>query len=229
MNAPPIAAVGALIGDPARALMLSALMDGRARTASELAGEAGVTRQTASAHLAKLTGRGLLTLECQGRHRYFRLNGPDVASALETLMVLGDRGGQKKLERTTSPERDARTCYDHLAGRLGVALLDSLCANGHLGIAGSQVTLSSSGEVLFEKLAIDLGILERRRRVFARMCLDWSERRNHLAGSLGQALLECFLVNDWIRRRQDSRAVTITTKGHRGFRRVFGISSTHQH
>lgn len=225
MNVPPIAAVGALIGDPARALMLSVLMDGRTRTASELASEAGITRQTASAHLAKLTDRGLLALERRGRHRYFRLNGSDVASVLESLMLLGDRGAWK-IEHPASPEQDARTCYDHLAGRLGVALLDSLCAGGYLEVAGSQVTLSSSGEALFEKLAIDLKILERRRRAFARMCLDWSERRNHLAGSLGQALLEYFLEHDWIRRQRDSRAVTVTPKGQEGFGEIFGIPST---
>lgn len=220
---PSIATVGALIGEPARALMLSALMDGRARSASELAGVAAVTRQTASAHLAKLTERGLLALERQGRHRYYRIRNTDVASALETLMVLGSRRAGADDSPAASPEREARTCYDHLAGRLGVTLLDALCSKGHLAITDSQVTLSPSGESLFAGLGIDPAALARRRRSFARMCLDWSERRNHLAGSLGGALLDHFLDHDWVRRRPDSRAVTLTAKGRAELSRVFGI------
>lgn len=220
---PSIAAVGALIGEPARALMLAALMDGRARTATELAGEAAVTRQTASAHLAKLTEQGLLAMEKQGRHRYYRIRGADVASALETLMVLGDRQARTGAAHPASPERQARTCYDHLAGRLGVALLDALCAKGYLEIRDSQVSLSRPGEALFTGLGIDPAALKRQRRSFARMCLDWSERRNHLAGSLGRALLDHFLDQDWIRRRPGSRAVTLTARGRAGFRRVFDM------
>lgn len=212
-----------MIGEPARALMLSALMDGRARTATELAGEAAVTRQTASAHLAKLTEQGLLALEKQGRHRYYRLRGTEVASALETLMVLGSHRRHTGATHAASPEREARTCYDHLAGRLGVALLDALCANGYLEVSESQVALSPSGEALFSDLGIDLEGLERRRGRFARMCLDWSERRNHLAGSLGRALLDYFLENDWLRPRPGYRAVVVTSRGRAGLSRVFDI------
>lgn len=223
MNTPPIAAVSALIGDPARALMLSALMDGRARTASELASEAGIGRPTASAHLAKLTDGGLLALERQGRHRYFRLRTEEVAAALETLMVLGDQRASRGMQRPSTPERDARTCYDHLAGRLGVALMDSLNAKGHLDIADSQLTLSPSGQAFVVTFGFDLQTLQRQRRSLARLCLDWSERKNHLAGSLGKAFLDYFLANDWLRRQRNSRAVVVTPKGDRQFRQVFGI------
>jgi len=226
MPVPPIAAVGALIGDPARALMLCALMDGRARTASELASEAGVSRPTASAHLTRLTDGALLARERQGRHRYFRLRSPEVAQALETLMVLGGARVGPPAARPRSPERDARTCYDHLAGRLGVALLDALGARGHLTVDGARITLSPSGEALAERLGIALGEVRAQRRPFARLCLDWSERRHHLAGALGAAFLERFLARGWIRRADRSRAVIVTGRGASGFRRELGIAAS---
>ena len=151
MDSPPIATLGALIGDPTRAIMLAALMDGRARTASELAAEAGVTRPTASAHLTKLTQGGLLTVLSQGRHRYFQLGSPEIATALEALMVVGAQRVPVSRCRPTSPERDARSCYDHLAGRLGVALFDGLCAKGCLELANGSVTLTPSGESLMRQ------------------------------------------------------------------------------
>lgn len=223
MDAPPIASVSALIGDPARALMLSALMDGRARTASELADRAGITRQTASAHLAKLTDGGLLSLEHQGRHRYFQLRCEEVASVLESLMVLGHRLPRGERE-PHSPVRCARTCYDHLAGRLGVELLESLSEKGHLETRTAQLSLSSSGEELFARLGIDWRGLQCGRRSYARLCLDWSERRHHLAGALGAALLHHFLDSDWIRRQADSRAVVLTAKGRKAFKQWFDLS-----
>lgn len=224
MDTPPIAAIAALIGDPARALMLAALMDGRARTASELAGEAGVTRQTASAHLAKLVDGALLAVQCQGRHRYFRLRTPEVAGALESLMILGNHRESGRATTPRSPEREARTCYDHLAGRLGVSILDSLNAKGYLDIAGSQLALSRSGRAFVEGFGIEVRELEHRRRSLARLCLDWSERKNHLGGALGAAFLDVFLADGWIRRRPDSRAVTVTTKGRRKLAEVFELS-----
>lgn len=225
MDTPPIASLSALIGDPGRALMLNALMDGRARTASELADRAGITRQTASAHLAKLTDGGLLSPERQGRHRYFRLRGEDVASALEALMVLGgDRPQESEPCRPRSPERCARSCYDHLAGRLGVALLDSLDECGHIEARGTGLLLSASGETLFAQMGIDWRVLQRRRRSFARPCLDWSERRHHLAGALGAALLAHFLEHRWLLRSGDTRALVPTGRGRKGFREYFGIS-----
>lgn len=225
MDTPPIASISALIGEPARALMLDALMDGRARTASELADRAGITRQTASAHLARLTDGGLLSLERQGRHRYFRLHGEEVAEALEGLMRLGERRrGEVAVSRPQSPERCARSCYDHLAGRLGVALLDSLDGNGHIETRGTRLLLSTSGERLFAQMHIDWRSLQRRRRSFARLCLDWSERRHHLAGALGAALLVHFLEHRWLLRSDDSRALAPTDMGRREFRAWFGIS-----
>lgn len=225
MDAPPIASIGALIGDPARALMLSALMDGRARTASELADRAGITRQTASAHLAKLTDGGLLSPERQGRHRYFQLRSEEVASVLESLMVLGHQlPREHRSGRPQSPERCARTCYDHLAGRLGVELLEGLDKGGYLETRSAELFLSPSGEELFDRLGIDWCGLRRGRRSYARLCLDWSERRHHLAGALGAALLCHFLDGDWIRRRPGSRAVVITSKGRKAFKHWFNLS-----
>lgn len=224
METPPIASIGALVGEPARALMLDALMDGRALTASELADRAGITRQTASAHLARLTDGGLLSLERQGRHRYFRLGGEEVAAALESLMLLGERRSSAALARPRSPERCARSCYDHLAGRLGVALLDSLDGQGHIETCGTRLLLSSSGEKLFAQLGIDWRSLQHRRRSFARLCLDWSERRHHLAGALGAALLAHFLENRWLVRSGETRALIPTDRGRRGFGEYFEIS-----
>lgn len=224
MHSPPIAAVGALIGDPARALMLSALMDGRAYTASELANIAGITRQTASAHLGKLMAGELLALAAQGRHRYYRLSTPEVAAVLETLMVLGDQRVERGTSTPISPERIARTCYDHLAGRVGVALLEQLSLAGHIQSIGSQMGLSSSGRRLMESLGMSVDRLERKKRILVRPCLDWSERKDHLGGSLGAALLEHFLDDDWLRRRSDTRAVSITPKGDKHFMQAFGFS-----
>ncbi|MFP5305458.1 MAG: ArsR/SmtB family transcription factor [Gammaproteobacteria bacterium] len=223
MDVPPIASICALIGDPARALMLSALMDGRARTATELAAEAGITRQTTSMHLARLTHGGLLAMRSQGRHRYFQLRTPEIAAALETLMVVGEQRARPMPPRS-SPEREARTCYDHLAGRLGVALFDALGAGGHLQVGASQLALTPSGEQLFDRLGIDLDVVRQRRRMFATFCLDWSERRHHLGGALGAALLDRFLERGWLRRRPDSRAVLLTTAGKAGLKRSFGVS-----
>lgn len=224
MDSPPIAAVSALIGDPARALMLSTLMDGRAYTASELADVAGVTRQTASAHLTRLTDGGLLALATQGRHRYYRLRTPRVAAVLEALMVFGDQRIERRCDKPLSPERAARTCYDHLAGTVGVALLDHLCRNGHIRIVDTRATLSPSGRRLVEGLGLDVETLDRGRRPLVKPCLDWSERRDHLSGSLGAALLDYFLEEEWIRRRNGSRAVFITPRGERHFLQVFGFS-----
>ncbi len=223
MNAPPIAAIGALIGDPARALMLSALMDGRARTATELAVEAGIGRATASAHLGKLTERNLLSVVRQGRHRYFRLASEDVASVLESLMVLGGPVGDNARVTASTPEREARTCYDHLAGRLGVNLLDALAAKHYLVLDDAGVGVSPGGRDAFARVGIDVDALDRGRRPLARLCLDWSERRNHLAGGLGAALLAQCLRKRWLQRQEGVRAVTLTHAGRRALRERFGV------
>jgi DNA-binding transcriptional ArsR family regulator len=217
-----IAATAALLGDPARANILAALMDGRALTAKELAYAAHVTPQTASGHLAKLSEGGLLTGEKQGRHRYYRLASQLVGQMLEGVMaVSGPEPTRATTWRGGEALRTARTCYDHLAGRLGVALADALTAHGHvtLGADGGEVTeagLRFLGEFGATPTA--------GRRVFCRPCLDWSERRPHLAGRVGAALAcRCFELG-WIKRQRDTRAVAITNEGREGLRGTFGIA-----
>ena len=214
---PSIASIGALIGSPARAAMLSALMDGRALTATELAYQAGITPQTASSHLAKLTDAKLLAVVGQGRHRYYSLAHPRIAEALEPLNQIvphkpvPNRRPSKELLRL----RDARLCYDHLAGRLGVALIDALLSEGHLAPAGRDFTVTRPGEKLFRRLDIDLNEVRRQRRLFARSCIDWSERRPHLGGALGAALAARFLELKWINRERSGRRVRITDSGYK--------------
>lgn len=216
-----IATVAALIGDPARANMLSALLDGRALTAKELAFAAHVTPQTASGHLAKLADGGLLTGEKQGRHRYFRLATPLVGQMLEGLMAVSGPAPARPTWRGGEALRTARTCYDHLAGRLGVALADALREREHvvLGTDGGEVT--EAGRRFLQEFGAEP---EAGRRVFCRPCLDWSERRPHLAGRIGVILAcRCFELG-WIARQSDTRAVAITRTGRAGFLGTFGIT-----
>lgn len=212
---PYLAEIAHLMGDPARANMLHALMDGRALTAKELAWLAGVAPQTASGHLARLMQGGLLTVAAQGRHRYYRLAGPEVATALEGLMVLaGTQPSSRRLPSRVGEELSrARTCYDHFAGRLGIGLHDALVAEGHLSVADGGYGLTPSGAAVFTALGVDIGAATAGRRAALRPCLDWSERRPHLAGSLAAALAcRCFETG-WVRRKKDSRAVTLTDEG----------------
>lgn len=226
IDGPYFAEVGALIGDPARAAILAALLDGRALSATELSQAAGVTPQTASGHLAKLTEGRLLALEKQGRHRYYRLAGPQVAEALEALSVLAVEGPPRY--RPPGPRdqamRQARTCYDHLAGRLGVALTDALVARGALVPFERDYRLTRAGRGVLDGLGIDWQGAQATRRVFARQCLDWSERRHHLGGALGAALADrCFALG-WTERGAERRTVTVTAKGRRALRGRLGIS-----
>ena len=190
-------------------------MDGRALTATELAFHAGVTPQTASSHLAKLLDARLLAVVQQGRHRYYKLAGPTVADALEPLTglvanrPLPQRSPSKELKRL----RDARLCYDHLAGGLGVAVTDALLARAALIPQGRDFRVTPTGEALLAELGVDLAAVRAKRRVFARQCLDWSERRPHLGGALGAALAERFLKQGWIARERQGRRVWITRKG----------------
>jgi DNA-binding transcriptional ArsR family regulator len=224
------AEVAALAGDPARAGMLHALMDGRALTASELARVAGITPQTASSHLARLTVAGLLAVEKQGRHRYHRLASPAVAQMMESIMLVASRSEPRKL--TVGPRdaalRAARTCYDHLAGRLGVALADALVANGQVELAKDGGLMTDTGMELLRKLGIAVDPMaernSRKGRVLCRPCLDWSERRPHLAGAVGAALCTLSFDKGWIRRIEGTRAVTITPKGQRSFGELFGVA-----
>ena len=221
---PVIASVAALLGDPARANILTALMEGRALTASELAEAAGVTIQTASGHLAKLTAGKLIATEKQGRHRYFRLSGPDVAQALEALMGLAQRTGAVRVR--TGPRdtalREARICYDHLAGERGVGLLQALRQNGFVNGA-EEPCLTARGRAFFAKFGIDVAALEKSRRPVCRNCLDWSERRYHLGGALGAAMLAEFVRRGWI-RREEGRVLTITPEGRAWFHSDFSMT-----
>ena len=226
------AAVAALAGDPARAGMLHALMDGRALTASELAHVAGITPQTASGHLAQLTAAGLLAVEKQGRHRYHRLASHAVAQMMESIMHVASDAEAFGRPVTVGPReaalRDARTCYDHLAGRLGVALTDAMVAGGHLQLTGDAGLVTEAGMALMDRIGIDVDPLIARRgkrssRILCRPCFDWSERRSHLAGAVGAALCAHFLAQHWVRRVEGTRAVIITPKGHRNFHDAFGI------
>jgi DNA-binding transcriptional ArsR family regulator len=225
-HGPQIARIAALIGDPARANMLTALMDGGALTASELALEAGITKQTASSHLAKLGEAGLLAAAAQGRHRYYRLAERDVADLLEGLMALAARRGATRTRPGPKEPalRHARVCYDHLAGDLGVRLCDTLISRGWLAEARGAVSLTRRGEERLCGLGLDLAALARSRRPMCRLCLDWSERRHHLAGALGAAILDHVYTAGWARRARGSRAVEFTPVGEGKFRKAFDLA-----
>ena len=224
-NAPYIAEIAALAGDPARANMLAALMDGGHRSAGDLAYAAHVSPQTASAHLAKLVDARLLADERRGRNRYFRLASPAVARMLEEIMTLavGRASRYRPAWMRDNGLRSARTCYDHLAGRLGVALADSLAGRGHVVLDDDGGEVTAAGARFFDELGLDLADAAGRRRRFCRPCLDWSERRPHLGGAVGAALARRSFALGWIERVRDSRAVAITAVGRDGFRAAFGV------
>lgn len=212
---PDIAGLAAVIGDPARANMLVALMSGMALTASELAREANITPQTASSHLAKLVEARLVVPQAQGRHRYFRLAGPDVAGALEGLLELA--AGIGHLRTRPGPRdralREARVCYDHLAGACGVRLHDAMIEQGLVIATRDGLGLSAKGRARFIAEGIDIAALERKGRPLCRACLDWSERRHHLSGTLGAALLDLVLKRGWASRDPKARAVVFNPGG----------------
>ena len=221
-----IAGVAALIGDAARANILSALMGGHALTAGELARHAGVTAQTTSGHLAKLVDAELIALEKQGRHRYYRLASPEVAHAIHALMTVAAAGPRRHHPIGPRDEalRVARTCYDHLAGRLAVALADSLSERGFVSIADGVGAVTDEGMRFFADCGIDLATGGRSKRPLCRTCLDWSERRPHLAGQLGAALLRRLLELGWLARVPGSRALRVTSAGRQGFASMFRLS-----
>lgn len=218
---PDIARVAALLGDPARANMLTALMGGQALTAGELAREAGVTAQTASSHLAKLEAGGLVTCRRQGRHGYFALAGEHVAETLEQLTELADRTGCRRVRTgPKDPEmRRARVCYDHLAGDAGVAMLDGLIASGRIADVDGSLLLTEDGRAFAR--AFGLAIPEPGRRPLCKACLDWSVRRSHLAGTFGAALLTRLYDLGWARRVAGARTVRFTPTGLREFEQTF--------
>lgn len=224
-DGPDIATIAALMGDPGRANMLTALMGGQALTAGELAREAGVTAQTASSHLAKLQAAGLLVGRKQGRHNYFALSGDDVAGVIEALMGLAQRTGHTRV-RTGPKEpamRKARVCYDHLAGELAVSMLGHLTARGFVTDTGDDLTLTVTGRTFMQALGLDVSALSRSRRPLCKGCLDWSVRRTHLAGALGAALLDRFYALGWASRQAGTRLVTFTPRGLDAFREIFGV------
>ncbi|MES2256741.1 MAG: helix-turn-helix transcriptional regulator [Pseudomonadota bacterium] len=223
---PNIAEIAALVGDPARTNILAALMDGRALTATELAYVARVSPQTTSGHLAKLTTANLLTVEKQGRHRYYRIASPLIGQMLESIMVVAGNHVALRPPRSSRLDDDmrmARTCYDHLAGRLGVALADTLLGLGHVAFVQDGGEVTESGFAFFSGLGIALNHREKMNRVFCRPCLDWSERRPHIAGAVGARLCEHYLEQGWIRRLDSTRALNITPLGRRGFAERFGF------
>ncbi|MBS0243285.1 MAG: helix-turn-helix transcriptional regulator [Proteobacteria bacterium] len=226
-----IAEIGAVIGEPARAAMLSALMDGRALTATELARVAGITPQTASTHLARLIGSGLVKVEQQGRHRYHALASPGAAQMLEGLMQHASFQDWDKRKPRTGPRdealRLARTCYDHLAGRLGVAVADAMIEQKLVEIDEEAGVLTDRGLRFFADAGIVLPSFSNRRlvaRPLCRLCLDWSERRPHFAGRLGAAICKHGFEKAWIRRIDDTRAVLLTPKGQKALGSLLGIA-----
>lgn len=221
---PDIARIAALVADPARSCMLLALMDGRALTATELSGLAGVTKQTASGHLAKLVDGEVLAVEAQGRHRYFRLAGAHVAALIEALMVFSsDAAPPVRTSAHTGPKepalRKARVCYDHLAGEMGVALYDRAVEAGWLA---DDLGVTDKGWSKFSSIGVTPDSLPRSNRPQCRACLDWSQRRHHLAGLIGKATLDRLFVLSWARRLPASRVVAFTPEGERRFREWIG-------
>ncbi|WJK07783.1 ArsR/SmtB family transcription factor [Pseudomonas fluorescens] len=219
-----VSQVAAAIAEPARTKMLCSLMDGHARTATELATLAEVSASTASAHLAKLKDLALVRLHVQGRHRYYSLADKRVAQALEALMVIGQNPAPPFKPHTPDRLQFARTCYDHMAGTLAVLVHDRLLEAGWLVETDEQVyRLSDSGEAFFEGLGIEVKDLSTLRRRFACPCLDWSMRRPHLGGSLGAALLQAALKRKWVTQDLDSRALTLTVQGRREMASRWGL------
>ncbi|MBB6499349.1 ArsR/SmtB family transcription factor [Pedobacter cryoconitis] len=216
--------IATLIGEPARIKMLWVLMDGKAYTATELSLFGEVSPQSASMHLGKLVQAGLLKVIAQGRHRYFSYANDEVAYAIEALANLvpvqkeSCQSGAKNV-----PVKNCRTCYDHIAGKAGVAITDRILKLAYLSEKGQQYELTDKGHSFFTGFGIDTDVLLKLKRPFARPCLDWSERRFHLAGSLGRAILEKMFQDDWMRRTQNSRALVITSKGERSLYDILGV------
>lgn len=222
--------IAALMGDPARASMLQLLMDGRAHTASDLAITAGVTAQTASGHLARMVEADLLVARAQGRNRFYRLASGDVAHAIESLMALaGTRAApaSKSAAWRRDPDlRFCRTCYDHLAGQVGIAVTDALTQHGHLEPKGARDwRLTETGGLFCQKIGVDIsGARRAGTRHFARQCLDWSERRPHISGALGAAIADTFFKRGWAERLRRGRTVRLTDSGRRALSSHFGAA-----
>ncbi|MGE8687612.1 MAG: ArsR/SmtB family transcription factor [Achromobacter sp.] len=217
-----LSAVASAIADPARARMLCVLLDGRARTATELAAVADIGASTASGHFQRLREQGLVDMAVQGKHRYYRLASGEVGHALEALLVVAGAERAPFKPNTPSALREARTCYDHMAGTLAVRIHDAMVARRWLEADGRDYLLTPLGEAALAQVGVDVAQARQRRRRFACACLDWSERRSHLGGALGAALLDALLRRGWITKDLDSRALGVTKKGERQFPAFFG-------
>lgn len=216
--------IASLIGDPTRALIMWTLLDGKAFTATELAIAVSTSPQNVSMHLAKLLEAGLLCVEKQGRHKYYRFSNKEVAYAIEAMASLIPAAiPQKKNAEKHSPIKHCRTCYDHLAGKIGVAVTESLLEQNIILDSDTKFEISPEGGKWFSDFGINLEDLKKQRRLFLKPCLDWSERKNHIAGSLGASLLDKMIADDWLRRTKDSRAIQITGRGEKELFRYFKI------
>lgn len=221
-----VSKIAAAIGEPARARMLYCLMDNRARSSTELAVVAGITPSTASVHLNRLTETKLVKVLAQGKHRYYSLQGPDVARMLERLSVLAGGSRSRFMPNTPTHLRTARTCYDHIAGTLGVSLHDRMKSMRWLKIGrGNAYDLTDEGTQALEALGVDVAEARTLRRHFASACLDWSERRPHIGGAIGAALLQLALRKRWVSQELDSRALTVTSLGRREMMTRFGLQA----
>jgi DNA-binding transcriptional ArsR family regulator len=221
MNAgPDLAELAGAVGDATRIRMLELLMEGRSLVAKELAFGTGVSPATATVHLRRLEQARLVRSTRQGRNKVFRLATPTVARMVEALMTVAVR--RPRASATPEHLRAARYCYDHLAGRLGMGITEALLRSGHLSLRGRACALTPSGEAWFEAFGIEVAPLREQRRQFAHRCLDWSERRDHLAGALGAALASRVFALGWVERQPDSRGLLVTSAGQRGLRRHFG-------
>jgi DNA-binding transcriptional ArsR family regulator len=223
-DGPNITRLAAAIGDPVRVEMLTALMAGRALTATELANQAGITKQTGTTHLKRLLDAQLVSMQAQGRHRYFAIANEDVAQLIERMIGVAANAASTHVH--TGPRepalRKARVCYDHLAGEIAVTMYDALLARGIIEFQGAALAVSTAGEAWLADFGIDMNHFRKQRRVLCRTCMDWSERRNHLAGALGAALLQRMLERGWAKREPGSRLVTFRPAGERELRKTFG-------
>jgi len=221
---PLLAESASLLADPSRAAILTAMLDGRFHTASELAYMAGIKQQTASFHLSKLQNGGLVKVEKHGRHRYYHLAGSEIAEILESLLTISRPPEIRSLRQSSQMKalKFGRTCYDHLAGELGVRITDSMQEAGYLHWEDQEWLVTKKGESFYSELGLDLSRLRKKRRSFSRACLDWSERKHHLAGALGSELTHMWFELGWIERVPSSRAVKLTERGQIGFEDQFG-------
>ena len=226
-STPDISHVAGLLADPSRATILISLLDGRPQTATELANHAKITPQTASAHLSKLVSGNLISKEVQGRYRYFQLTDPNVASAIESLITISGPSDIRSLRDSNEDQalRKARTCYDHLAGKLGTSLAHSLESQGYIVEYDDNYTLTDSGRQFLTQFGIDVTKAERRRRKFIHSCMDWSERKPHIGGALGAALLDRVTELGWIEKGTTHRTIRVTAAGEQGFCDHFGMQS----